>query len=214
MSLIKSKVVGQVINVLREEGVKSFWFKLLGDVGYRRLLLLERPLQEPIAEVSPRLPVTIDLLKMTEVAEYLKFRVETTSCEVMAQLNAGHWCFVARHEGRIVAASWAADRRAWIFYLACEIRLLDGEVYVYDSFTRPDFRGQAVSPAIRTEMIRYFRAAGYRRMILGTVPENHANLQAVRKVGFRPFGVMGYIKIGPWRRDFYRTNRNRENTNG
>ena len=207
-------MIDRILGVLREEGVKSFWFKLLGDVGYRRLLLLERPLQEPIAEVSPRLPVTIDLLKMTEVAEYLKFRVETTSCEVMDQLNAGHWCFVARHEGQIVAVSWAADRCAWIFYLACEIRLLDGEVYVYDSFTRPDFRGQAVSPAIRTEMIRYFRAADYQRMILGTVPENHANLQAVRKVGFRPFGVMGYIKIGPWRRDFYRTNRNRENTNG
>ena len=205
-------MIDRILGVLREEGVKSVWFKLLGDVGYRRLLLLERPLQESIAEVNPRLPVTIDLLKMTEMAEYLKFRVETTSCEVMDQLNAGHWCFVARQRAA-VAVSWAADRCAWIFYLACEIRLLDGEVYVYDSFTRR-FRGQAVSPAIRTEMIRYFRAAGYRRMILGAVPENHANLQAVRKVGFRPFGVMGYIKIGPWRRDFYRTNRNRENTNG
>jgi L-amino acid N-acyltransferase YncA len=110
----------------------------------------------------------------------------------------------------MVAASWAAARRAWNFYLACEIRLQDGEVYVYDSFTRPDLRGQAVSPAIRAEMVRYFRAAGYRRMILGTVPENASNLQVARKTGFHPVGVIGYVKIGPWRWDFYRTNKNRE----
>jgi len=57
-------------------------------------------------------------------------------------------------------------------------------------------------------MIKYFRAAGYRRMILGIVPENNPSLWAIRKVGFRPFGTMGYIKIGQWRQDFYRTNSN------
>lgn len=214
MSTVKNRIAERVVNVLREEGIRSFWFKLLGEIGYRRILLLERSLEEPILEVNARLPVTIDLLKTTEVDAYLRFRAETEPHEVVDQLNAGHWCFVARHEGQIVAASWAAGRRVWMSYLACEIPLLDGEVYVYDSFTRPDFRGQAVLPAIRTEMIRCFRAAGYRRMISAIVPENHASLQSVRKNGVRPFGVMGYIKIGPWRRDFYRINRNRENPNG
>jgi hypothetical protein len=31
--------------VLREEGLKSLWFKILGETVYRRLLLLERVLE-------------------------------------------------------------------------------------------------------------------------------------------------------------------------
>lgn len=210
MSPLQGTVVACAIRVLREEGVRSVWFKVLGDIGYRRILLLERALEEPVQEVSPRLPVTIDLLKTAEVNAYLKLRPETAPREVVDRLNAGHWCFVARHAGQLVSTSWAASHRAWVRYLSCEIRLQPGEVYVYDSFTKPEFRGQAISPAVRTEMIRYFRAAGYRRMILGIVPENSPNLRAVRKVGFRAFGMRGYVGIGPWRWNFYRTSRDQE----
>lgn len=202
--------------VLQEEGIKSFWFKLLSEIGcYRRLLLLERLLEESVLEIKPGLPVTIDLLKKTEVDEHLAFRTdEADPSTVEDWFNVGHWCFVARHEGQLISASWAAVHRARSFYLACEIHLMRDEVYIYDSFSRPDFRGKSVSAAVRGEMIRYFRAAGYRRMILGTQPENESNLRTLRKVGFRPFGIMGYIKIGPWRQDFYRTNKCEEHSNG
>jgi GNAT superfamily N-acetyltransferase len=126
----------------------------------------------------------------------------------MNRLDAGHWCFVARHEGQLVSASWASIHRVLDSYLACEIPMMEDEVYIYDSFTGPGFRGQAVSPAIRAEMMRYFRHAGYRRMLVVTIPENNSNLSTLRKVGFHPFGMIGYIKIGPWQWDFYRTSEN------
>jgi hypothetical protein len=45
--------------------------------------------------------------------------------------------------------------RIWIPYLTCEIYLAQDEVYIYDSFTKPNFRRQYVSLAIQTEMMRY-----------------------------------------------------------
>jgi GNAT superfamily N-acetyltransferase len=197
----------RAIEILKEEGIRSFWFQLLGKIGYRRLLLRERLLEEPIPEVKPNLPVTIELLKKTELDEYLKFRIRVDPSLIMDWLNAGHCCFVARYKGQIISACWAATHRAWIYFLAREIRLAPDEVYIYDAFTKSDFRGQSIFPAILAEMVRYFRAAGYRQMTIGVVPENKPSLWAMRKVGFRHFGIVGYIKIGPWRRDFYRTSK-------
>ncbi len=190
--------------VLREEGARSLWFKILGETVYRRLLLLERPLQEAIPTVTARVPVEISLLQKTEIAEYVEFRAGTDVAEVQSQLDAGHWCFVARHQGRIVSARWATAGRVWIDYLSSAFRLAADEVYIYDAFTRPDFRGQAVSPVTSVEMLRYFRAAGYRRTVATISPENQANLRAVAKPGYRPYGLIGYVKIGPWKYHFCR----------
>ncbi len=190
--------------VLRQEGVRSLWFKLLGETLYRRLLLLERPLQDPIPTVTARVPVEISLLQKSEIAEYVEFRVEADESEIQSELEAGYWCFVARSQGRMVATSWAAPNYAWLDYLSRELRLAPDEVYAYDSFTQPAFRGQNLGPALTAEKLRYFRAAGYRRMVCTISPENRASLRADAKTGYRPYGLIGYVKIGPWKRHFYR----------
>ena len=56
---------------LRGEGARSFWFKLLAQIGYRRLLLLDRPLADAVPEFSPTLPVEIAELTKGELDEYL-----------------------------------------------------------------------------------------------------------------------------------------------
>jgi RimJ/RimL family protein N-acetyltransferase len=168
------------------------------------MLLVERPLQNPIPEVPARIPVEINLLKPTEVSEYVEFRPDTKAAEVQSQLDAGHWCFVARHQGRIVCARWAAKSRVWIDYLSCELHLAADEVYSYGLFTSPEFRGSAISPAASTAMLRYFHAAGYRRIVGVIGPENRASLRSVEKTGYHTYGVMGYVNIGPWRWDFCR----------
>ena len=196
------QILKRAAEVFREEDIKSLWFKILGETVYRRLVLMERPLNEPVPEVTPRLPVAIGPLREFELDDYIEFRPEADPPEVRRRLEAGDLCFVARHEGRIVNAGWATTCRAWIEYLACEMRLAPGEVYHYESFTTPSFRGLNISPARYTQMLRYLRDAGYRRSVSAVVPENKAGISHLKKVGYRPFGVMGYVKLGPWRRDF------------
>lgn len=196
--------VGRAMVVLRSEGFKSFWFKLLGEIGYRRLLLLERSLAQPISDFTPRLPVRIDALKESEVADYLAFRPETARTRVSEALWAGQTCFTARHEGRIVSAAWITSRRAWIDYLGCELELDADEAYLSDAFTLPAYRGQGIAPALCLQQLRHLRQAGYRRVIRGTVPENQSALHAHAKSGFRPVAMLGSLRMGPWRRSFRR----------
>lgn len=197
----------RTVEVLREEGIKSFWFKLLSEMGYRRVLWLKRSLEEPIPDVKPRLPVNIGLLKKTEVDEYIGFHTELQSSYLVSRLDVGHWCFVARYKGQMISATWATTLQTSNSYLAHEIRLRPGEVYIYYSFTSPGFRGFSVTPTIYVAMMRYFRDTGYQRMICWVLPENKPSLKALLKVGFRPLGMMRYIKIGLWRWHFYKTNK-------
>jgi ribosomal protein S18 acetylase RimI-like enzyme len=169
---------------------------------------MEHLLDEPIAEVTGRLPVVVDPLKATEIDEYVSFRLGADPLEVRHRLAVGQRAFVARHEGRIVHAGWTTTKRARIDFLACEIALAPDEVYQYESFTAPGFRGQNLAAVRITEMMHYFRKAGYRRMVAVVVPENTPAFRPLEKAGYRPFGLVGYVQIGRWRRNFCRVNRN------
>jgi GNAT superfamily N-acetyltransferase len=191
--------------VFRNEGMKIFWLTAFGAMKvYRRLLLIHRFLGEHTVQVSARIQVTVDLLRKNEMNEYFRFRPEADPSEIRGRLEAGQWCFIVKHQGDIVHASWAVTGRAWVDYLGVEIPLSPDEVYNYDSFTLPAFRGQNISPTRSLEMAKYFRKAGFRRIKATIVPENNQALWAAEKTGYRPFGMMGYVKIGPWRYNFYR----------
>ena len=160
-----SAALRRAVDVLREEGIKSLWFKVLGETVFRRVVLIERLLDQPVAPVAASIPVSIDSLTGTEVEEYCRFRPESDPAEIRRRLAAGQWCFVARHKGGIVNAGWAAGGQVWIDYLSREMRLAPDEVYQYESFTSPVFRGQNIAPMRWAWMARFLRDAGYRRLL-------------------------------------------------
>ena len=165
---------------------------------------MARHLDGDITEIPARVPLTMELLKTTEIDEYLAFRNETDTAELYRRLNEGTCCFVARSEGPIVHAVWAARRRAWIDYLSCEIQLGPDAIYIYDSFTSPGFRGKNIAPFHANKILQYFRDAGYRHIFVAVLPENKAGLNALEKAGPRPFKIIGYVRIFFWRRYFLR----------
>ncbi len=201
------EIVRRAAEVLRDEGPRSLWFKILGETVYRRALLMERPLDAPAAEVTPRLPVAMGLLGASDVAEYAAFRPGADPRDVRRRLEAGDACFVARRDGRLVAACWAATRPARIDYLDRAIRLMPDEVYVYEIFTSPALRGNNIAPALELYAARHFRQAGYRRLVEIVVPENEPARRFAGKIGARPIGMMGYVKLGRRRWDFCRVAR-------
>src|SRR5215510_4012677 len=76
------KIWRRAAAVLQQEGLKSLWFKVLGETVYRRAVLMDRLLDEPIAEMPSRVPVIIGLLKETEVQDYLALRPDADPVEI------------------------------------------------------------------------------------------------------------------------------------
>ncbi|MEP6997481.1 MAG: GNAT family N-acetyltransferase [Betaproteobacteria bacterium] len=194
--------VRRALLTLRDEGLTSFWFKLLSQCGYRRLLLLERALDQPVADFTPGLPVEVAMLAESELDEYLTFRPTTVRGEVADRLRSGHMCFVARHSGRIVAVAWVAVQPVWVPFLGCRIDMETGDAHIYDKFTLPAYRGHGISNAVRTHHLRYLQRAGFRRATGAVLPENASSLRDDTKGGFRVYGVLGRIKLGRWQRIF------------
>jgi hypothetical protein len=197
--------------MLREQGIRSLWFAILERRRiYRRLVCIERILSEPIPEIKANLPIGVGFLQESEVSDYVNFRPGASASETRRKLNDGDRCIVARYEGQIVSAFWASIRRASLVnvgeYLdrdvSLELPLAQDEVFLYDAYTLPQFRGQNVSPESSVWNLRYWREAGYRRVFVGVSPENKSSLRACKKEGYRPFAVIGYFKLGPLRWDF------------
>lgn len=191
-------------DVWRNEGPRSFWFKLCAGLGCYRLLVLERPLAEPIPEFEPRLPVGLQVVADDALDDYLAARPGTPCALVLDRWRAGDTCFVARHDGVVVATCWAATRRARAAYVGWDVDLPDGDVYLYDAYTAPAHRGAGVAKALCLYQLRHLRAAGLRRATRMTLPWNQPALRLHTSCGFRVVGVRGRIALGPWRHDFER----------
>ena len=187
---------------LRGEGAQSFWFKLLAQLGYRRLMLLEWPLDRPVPAFSPTLSVEITQLAENELADYVAFRPQTVQSDAIARLRAGQSCFVARHGRLIVAADWISFLPIRLSYLDWLLDLAPGEVHIYDKFTLPAYRGHGISNALRMHHLRSLQRAGYRRAVVAVLPENASSLRDILKGGYRPCGMIRRVKVGRWQHHF------------
>jgi hypothetical protein len=185
------------------QGSRALWFRILAETVYRRVVLMERGLDAPLFDVTPRVPAEISILAPAEVEAYLALRTDLDPAEVNRRLLAGAQCFAVRCRGRLVHAGWATTRDARVDYLGCPFPLAPGEVYQFGSFTDPEFRRLNLAAARITWMARHFLDAGQRRLIAVVVPENVHAFRPLEKTGYRPCGWMAVVRLGRWRRIVY-----------
>jgi hypothetical protein len=200
----RGNVIDRASEILRSEGARVLWFRILGETVYRRMILFERRLEEPVVLAGCEIPLAISQLQIDELSEYAAFRPEADPAETRSRLEQGHQCWVARSKGTIVHAIWAATGSAWIRYLECEIRLAPDEAYIYESFTAPDFRRMNVNAARANVMMRYLRDHSFVRLLALVMPENPAGMQATIGSGYHGAGVIGRVSVGTWQRFFCR----------
>ena len=74
------------------------------------------------------------------------------------RLLKGHICIALKHRGRVVAYTWADT--AEINDASCRTKLGTNEVYLYDAFTSPEYRGRGLAPLMRIRSYEALRALG------------------------------------------------------
>lgn len=173
--------------------------RTIGEVFYRRMIVMERPFDPPIPPAEPRIPVEFAPLEPDQVDEYLDFFPGADRDETIGRLERRHVCYVARHEGRIVTSCWIATERAWVEYLGAWIRLASSVGYLYELYTPPEYRAQNLGRAMFPVVFRYFRGFPVPCVLAAFNPENRIQL-VFSRLGFRPVATVGVVRIGPWRR--------------
>jgi hypothetical protein len=205
--------------VLREEGWRSLWLRVVGEFFYRRMLVLEGRLADPPRRFPDEEGLEFAPLDPGDLDAYLRFRPDQERTEIEERLARHHVCFAARQGGRVLQACWfAPPPGAWIEYLDWEFPLAPEEAYVYDMWAVPTDRGRFLFRAQMSEMFAYFADHEQRRRWF----PNHYNSPDAdyrfvaafhlenriwalfARAGIRPREIVGYIGIGRLRWRFRR----------
>jgi GNAT superfamily N-acetyltransferase len=196
------------LRVLRQEGLRAFVLRFLDWAGiYRRLELVAHPL-DVIRDIQSAVLVTTGQLEPQALSEYLAFRPDQDAKEIKNRFDRGDLCFAARHEGRIVSACWLMPNRAYAAYLDREFDVGMGLVFPHDGFTLPEYRRQKVIHRLGEHIARYLKENGYAGVVMAIHPSNVAALDGAAAGRFKIVGSVGFVRIGPWRRDFVRLRAN------
>ena len=147
---------------------------------------------------------SIDIGEVPEddLTDYLQFRRGATPEQFRARAATHCHCHAARVGSGIVSATWVATREAKLAEFGETLVLRRKQVYLFDSYTLPDYRGQKIQGRIFAAIKTHYYSLGYREVLVLTGPENSANIASRTRQGFRKTGGIAQFKIGPFRRHF------------
>ena len=120
------------------------------------------------------------------------------------RLARGEQCWTAQHHDKIMAYCWATHKPVEIGELRRIINPRDDEVYLYDAFTFPEYRGQNLYPALLHRILDHSRQQGLRRALIFVLSENTASIRGVQKAGFGEFQRVTYRNFLGFGRYAYR----------
>jgi ribosomal protein S18 acetylase RimI-like enzyme len=174
------------------------------DRCYVRVLLFQRDITRSPPAVRADIPLELRDLAEDDIAGYCRQRAGPDAAEVRRRLAAGYRCLVSWSDGRIVGEIWLGYDELWLERLQRRIRLAPHDAYVYYSFVIPELRGRNVGTARARLLGEHLRKEGSRRLVYMVAPHNRPGLGAPVKLRAERLGSVGYLRLGPFQRDFAR----------
>jgi hypothetical protein len=106
--------------------------------------------------------------------------------EVIKRFDAGKKCYIGNVENELATYGWVTFDKEMIGELGLNIRLLPGEVYIWDCATLQDYRGLRLYPSLLWYIIGELRSQGVRRIWIGADADNLPSQVGMRLCGFQP----------------------------
>jgi hypothetical protein len=107
-----------------------------------------------------------------------------SSEELLKRFGKGRRCYTGWVGDQIVVYGWVSFEEEDIGELNLCVRLLPGEVYIWDCATIPTFRRNHLYSALLGNIIEELRAEGLCRAWIGADFENKPSQQGISRAGF------------------------------
>ena len=205
----ESHVVTQFVQrarvILKAEGVTGLCKRIKGRLrrkplhlcGYIVALRLDCPIRVP----PPAIDVEIDEVEATDedalevLTQIDEWRSPKT--HLLNRLQQGHRFYAVRYKGQIVGGLWCQDTEFDSDYLRRKFQLAVDEIYFYNAFVTPAFRGKGIVPYLVAECARRIKAHSpyIMRIVALIYVTNKASLRAAAKVGATRIGRVGFIEL-------------------
>jgi GNAT superfamily N-acetyltransferase len=182
--------------ILRWEGLRGVVGRALALLGWERYLVFVRGLDELVAPSMSMPLVDITELGPDDAERYAALRPGGSSL-FRDRLRAGYACFAVWQAGRIVAVTWVVVGAVRIEGWRRTYLLDPDEIFLRDSFTAAEQRGQRLSAALFATIAATYRDRGYRRAICLVAPHNRSSLRSHERSGFRRIGAVSSFPMKP-----------------
>src|SRR5262245_9838786 len=147
------------------------------------LCLYDRDIGAPIVPVA--LPPGIELSMWDSPAQ--ASGAQAWYREAQRRMREGQAVAVARRGTDVVAYCWLTRAPEWVAEIGRRVVPGPDEVYLYDAFTVPEWRGHRLFPAMLGALVEYARTQGKRRALIFVLSRNRASRRAIERGGFDLF---------------------------
>lgn len=140
----------------------------------------------------------VDLLtQMERMGQYLN-----TYHWLMDRLNQGDVCYAACQRARLVGYLWISIHQFIVPHLGRQFMVNPDEIYYYDAFTIPEYRGKGINPALaQYSSIEASREYGRVYGLYYVQAENRSSLKVMEKIGAVRGARVGRVDL--WGLRFY-----------
>ena len=158
------------------------------------LRVYERSLEVPAPPVT--LPAGVELVVMDRdhVTADLRDRWHP---EAEQRLREGQACVVARHGTEVVAYCWLTRTPVLVDEVGHAVVLAPDEVYYYDAFTVPEWRGRGLFLAVLSHGLALARTWGAKRALIFADTKNAASRRVIERAGFEIVHTVSRVAL--WR---------------
>jgi ribosomal protein S18 acetylase RimI-like enzyme len=175
---------------------------VLAKAGYKHRLFLECLLGSDGQADASYSPVDIRELELADTERFVKFRNGPGRALFCERIRTGHRCCAAIVDGQLASVSWIVERSATLWAFTADFCIDNDAVYIFDSYTHPDFRGQRLQASIFQVICRDCLKKGLRKAVTFVSETNSANLRSRARLGFVVTGAVRRFRMGPFVRYF------------
>lgn len=141
-------------------------------------------LDEETSIVTPRVRAEFCRVTSDLVPALCMIRGRDASAEFIQRFETGRQCYGAWVEGQPAAFGWVSVEDEQIGELNLRIKLLPGEVYIWDCATAPHYRGKGLYSALLAYILDELRAQQICRAWIGADLDNVASQKGIARAGF------------------------------
>ena len=141
-------------------------------------------LDEPVLVVTPLVPAAFRRAGPDLVPGLVSAMDGVSSGGLIKRFENGRRCYIAQVEDQIAAYGWVSLDDEHIGELNLRIKLLPGEVYIWDCATIPVFRRRHLYSGLLSYIIEELRAEGLCRAWIGADLNNKPSQQGMARAGF------------------------------
>jgi L-amino acid N-acyltransferase YncA len=188
----------QLVTTRSASRLHVFLSRLLSKVGYKHRLYLECPFESGGDVDASDASVSIRELRTIDADSFVEFREGPDAALFLKRIQSGQRCYAAFVADRLASVSWAAQGTPTLWAFNADFRIGDDVVYVFDSYTHPDFRGRRLQASIFQGIRLDSDDKGVRTAVTFVAATNTANLRSRARLGFVISGAVRRLRVGPW----------------